>query len=220
MTLHEAMSQRHTVRKFTSDPITEDQTRLLYAKLDELNQAHNLMLQLVMEDTSGVNAFARMFMSSGARNFFVLAAKPEEGYEERLGYAGAELCLYVQTLGLNTWWIGGTYSMRHVGSLAPDAKVIGIIVVGHGATQGVPHKSRTAEQVSSYNGEAPEWFKAGVEAALLAPTALNRQKFMVKGDGRKVSLKYAPGPMAGTDQGIVKYHFELGAGRENFEWAD
>jgi len=25
--------------------------------------------------------------------------------------------------------------------------------------------------------------------------------------------------MSGIDKGIVKHHFELGAGKENFEWA-
>ncbi|SCW68723.1 Putative TM nitroreductase [Ruminococcaceae bacterium YRB3002] len=213
------MALRHTVRKFRDEALSEDEEKLLKDKMSELNERYGLSMKFVANDPSGVNAFARMFMSSGAKHYFILSGDGED-FEERLGYAGAELTLFAQTKGLNTWWIGGTYNTKWVRSLAPDVSTVGIIVVGHGVNDGVPHKSKTADQVSSYKGEAPAWFVSGVEAALLAPTALNRQKFTVTGEGNKVSLVYAKGPMCGIDQGIVKYHFELGAGKENFEWAE
>ncbi len=68
-------------------------------------------------------------------------------------------------------------------------------------------------------GPAPAWFDKGVEALLLAPTALNKQAFTVRREGRKVSLTCSSGVFSGVDLGIGKYHFELGAGRENFDWA-
>ena len=98
------------------------------------------------------------------------------------------------------------------------AKPVGIIAVGYGQTQGVPHKTKTAEQVSSYDGEAPQWFKNGIEAALLAPTALAKQAFTIKGKGNKVSISCNNGIFTGVDTGLVKYHFELGAGKGNFQW--
>lgn len=64
----------------------------------------------------------------------------------------------------------------------------------------------------------PDWFKNGVEAALLAPTAMNQQKFMFTLSGRKVSAKAGMGFYTKLDLGIVKYHFEIGAGKNNFEW--
>ncbi len=85
--------------------------------------------------------------------------------------------------------------------------------------QGRTHRSKRASQVSSYAGKEPEWFRAGVEAALLAPTAINRQAFTLEGSGRTVRATYVPGVLSGVDLGIVKHHFELGAGRENFDWA-
>lgn len=91
-------------------------------------------------------------------------------------------------------------------------KVIGIIAIGYGATQGVPHKSKRPAEVSSYAGEAPDWFSEGVRAALLAPTAYNRQDFMITGEGSTVTIETKPGAFAKTDKGIVRYHFELGAG--------
>lgn len=102
---------------------------------------------------------------------------------ERLGYAGADLILYAQTLGLNTWWVGGTFNRKRVGERASAERPVGIVAVGLGATQGKPHKSKSAADISSYEGEAPRWFSRGVEAALLAPTALNKQAFKLHGKG-------------------------------------
>lgn len=72
--------------------------------------------------------------------------------------------------------------------------------------------------MSKYDGAAPQWFTNGVKTALLAPTALNKQAFFIKGSGSNVTITYSGGNLADTDLGIVKYHFELGAGKENFEW--
>ena len=64
----------------------------------------------------------------------------------------------------------------------------------------------------------PDWFEKGVEAALLAPTAMNQQKFVFVRKGNAVSAKAKAGFYSKIDLGIVKYHFELGAGRDNFHW--
>ena len=100
-----------------------------------------------------------------------------------------------------------------------DLRVNGVIAVGYGQTQGVPHKSKAPAEISEYHGEPPQWFRNGVEALLYAPTALNKQPYMVKGEGRKVWITAGSGRFSGIDLGIGKYHFEVGAGRENFQWA-
>lgn len=62
--------------------------------------------------------------------------------------------------------------------------------------------------------ERPEWFEKGVEAALLAPTAINQQKFfiMLKADD-SVEFVDRGGILSRVDLGIVKCHFEIGSGR-------
>ena len=75
------------------------------------------------------------------------------------------------------------------------------------------------EEVIQLDGPAPEWFQKGVEAALLAPTAMNQQKFLFRLDKNRVSVKAGFGFYTKIDMGIVKYHFEIGAGKENFNWA-
>ena len=68
-------------------------------------------------------------------------------------------------------------------------------------------------------GPAPDWFLRGVDAALLAPTAMNQQKFMFRLENGRVSARAGLGFYSKVDLGIAKYHFELGAGKANFQWA-
>lgn len=51
-----------------------------------------------------------------------------------------------------------------------------VIALGYSQTQGVPHKSKSIEEVTNVNGEISEWFKKSVEFVLLAPTAMKEQK--------------------------------------------
>jgi DNA-binding transcriptional ArsR family regulator len=82
----------------------------------------------------------------------------------------------------------------------------------------VSHKLKTLADVSDYQNGDPEWYKSGLEAALLAPTAMNQQKFKFERNGDKVKTKAGLGFYSKTDLGIVKYHFELGAGKDIFNW--
>ena len=47
---------------------------------------------------------------------------------------------------------------------------------------------------------------------------MNKQSFFLKGRGRKVHIDCNNAAYTDIDRGIVKYHFEVGAGKENFEW--
>lgn len=79
--------------------------------------------------------------------------------------------------------------------------------------------------MSNASDITPSWFRKGVEAALLAPTAVNQQKFSfeyVGMSGNRPQVRANKGfSMIGytqIDLGIAKYHFEIGAGMDNFEW--
>ena len=219
MTLQEAMALRHTVRKFTDKPIDDEAAAKLKQRIEDNNRQLGLKMQLVLNNDKLLPGLIKLIMAKGAANYIILDSEATPIGYENIGYAGADIMLYAQTLGLNTWWIGGTYSRDRVIRETSGENVSGLIVVGYGQTQGKPHKSKKISDVSLYNGaEIPQWFIDGVTAALLAPTAINRQAFMLVGNENKVSLTYKSGMLSDTDRGIVKYHFELGAGKENFEW--
>ncbi|MBQ5441284.1 MAG: nitroreductase, partial [Firmicutes bacterium] len=50
------------------------------------------------------------------------------------------------------------------------------------------------------------------------PTALAKQAFIISGTENRVSISCNNGIFTGVDTGLVKYHFELGAGKDRFEW--
>ena len=218
MDLKEAMQKRHMVRKYINKPISDELINKINERISMNNKKFNLSMKLMVNNNKGVSSIMKLIMAKGVNNFIILAGDNSEKLDERLGYSGADIMLYAQTLGLNTWWVGGTFN-RSVSKYVDNKKVTGIIAIGYGETQGVPHKSKMIEDVSKYNGTViPSWFINGVDGALLAPTALNKQNFMVIGDGNKVKIECDNGIFTGSNVGLVKYHFELGAGIENFKW--
>ena len=159
MTLKDAMYERHTVRKYKDKPLPEDIIELLNKRVIENNSTHNVSVRLVIEDESAFNKLIRLVLAKGVKNYFVLCGKDTSDLDERLGYVSADLMLYARTLGLNTWYVGGTYSRKAVEQKSPGERVIGVVAVGYGETNGKPHKSKPIDQVSVYEGgEAPSWF--------------------------------------------------------------
>ncbi|MCI5904748.1 MAG: nitroreductase [Oscillospiraceae bacterium] len=222
MTIQEAIKNRHAVRSYTDRNLEENVKTALLDFIGECNRESGLHIQLVTDEPKAFDGFmAHYGKFGGVENYIALIGKKNGELEEKCGYYGEKIALYAQTLGLNTCWVAMSYSkVKGAYTVEADEKLLMVISLGYGKTQGVQHKSKTAEQVSNIDKDSPEWFRKGVEAALLAPTAMNQQKFMLKRNGNKVSLGAGTGLYVKTDLGIVKYHFEEGAGRENFGWEE
>ncbi len=227
MTLLEAIYDRHAVSKFKDQPIAEDIVKVLQAKVDEVNAEGKLHIQLILNEPKAYGGFMGRLTTKGVSDYFVLAGKKADDLEERLGYYGELLVLLAQTLGLNSHWTGNSYSkIKGTYSLEEDEKIGCYVALGYGEEHGVPHKCKKITEVSNAGENTPEWFTEGVKAALQAPTAMNQQKFYFEyvenGEGKpKVVAKALRSLMGFTqlDLGIAKSHFEIGAGKENFEWA-
>ena len=223
MTFDEAMQLRHTVREYKKTPIPDDIAAQIRDRIKQNNEAYNLEMRLVTGNGDAISALFKFVKTKNVNNYIVLAGKNTKDVEEKLGYCGADLMLFCQTLGLNSWWVGGTINKgaaRKTGHVPDGCRVTGVIVIGYGETQGVPHKSKQAEEIAKYYGDPPYWFMRGVGAVLLAPTALNKQDFKIRGEGNKVLIATGGSAMAKTDLGIGKYFFEVGAGKENFVWSN
>lgn len=220
MTMMEAMRARHSVRSYLDRPLEADAVDILEAEISICNREGNLHIQLVKDEPEAFSGFmARYGKFSGVKNYIALAGPNGPDLEEKCGYYGERLVLLAQSLGLNSCWVAMSYDKGKAAcKLEAGEKLCIVIALGYGATQGVPHKSKAAEEVMVAKGEVPEWFRAGVEAALLAPTAMNQQKFKFALEDGTVAASAGMGFYGKIDLGIAKYHFELGAGRENFRW--
>ena len=178
MTLLEAISARHSVRKYIDKDIPADIIAALQEKVAECNKEGNLNIQLVQNETRAFSGMLSYGQFSGVKNYLVMVGKKSKDLDERVGYYGEQLVLYAQTLGLNTCWVGLSYrKVPEAYNIGKEEKLVCMIALGYGEIQGVGHKIKTVEQVSNASDITPSWFKKGVEAALLAPTAVNQQKF-------------------------------------------
>ena len=190
----ELIRARHSVRQYLSKAIPEELRRELDACAEALNREGGLHIQIFYDEPVCFNSrMAHYGRFESCENYIALIGKRADDLEERCGYYGEKLVLKAQELGLNTCWAALT----------------------HGKS------AESAQAVSNAGESAPAWFHDGVEAALLAPTAVNQQKFRFELlDGNRVSAKAGLiGSCLKIDLGIVKCHFELGAGRDNFTWA-
>lgn len=220
MSIMEAMKQRHSVRQYTDQLIDEEVLKALQTEIETCNQESGLSIQLVTNEPKAFGSFmAHYGKFSGVTNYMALVGKKSNMLDELCGYYGERLVLKAQQLGLNTCWVALTYKkVPGAFTVNKGEKLTVVIALGYGKTQGTAHKSKSMEAVSNITPDSPEWFKKGVEAALLAPTAMNQQKFSLSYADGKVSARAGSGLYAKMDLGIVKYHFELGAGKTNFEW--
>ena len=216
----EAIKKRHSVRSFEDKNIEGEVKDKLLQMIDKCNKESGLHIQLVLDEPKAFDGFmAHYGKFLGVKNYITLIGKKTSDLEETCGYYGEKLVILAQSLGLNTCWVAMTYSkIKSAFEIKDGEKLCCVIAIGYGKTQGVSHKSKSIESVSKVNGNMPDWFKKGVESALLAPTAVNQQKFKFILNGNKVSAKAGIGFYSKIDLGIVKYHFEVGAGIKNFTW--
>ena len=227
MTIQEAIQARHSVRAYKDQPLSEEIVKVLEDEIVKLNHEGQLHIQLICNEPKAFQGtMAKYGKFRNANNYLVMAGKKADDLDERVGYFGEHLVLLAQTLGLNTCWVGLSYSkVPGTYVLEEGEKIACYIAIGYGETQGSGHKIKTVEQVSNASDITPSWFKKGVEAALLAPTAVNQQKFSfeyvgISNNRHQIRAKKGFSMIGYTkmDLGIAKYHFEIGAGEVNFDW--
>ena len=215
MEILEIMQQRHSVRQYTDRAIEPEKRAVLDALTQEINRKAGLSVQIIYDDPKCFDSFmAHYGKFAGVRNYIALVGKKAPGLDETLGYYGEELVLKAQELGLNTCWVALTHG-KSKAAVGRGEKEVCLIALGYGVTQGVEHKSRPMQELCTCGEPMPEWFRCGMNAAMLAPTAMNQQKFRFEllpdGTGKAAC---GSGFYTKLDLGIVKYHFEAVTGKK------
>lgn len=228
MLIEEAIKARHSIRNYKHQPLTEEMIEVFQQNIGGCNKQGNLHIQLVLNERKAFTGIMSYGVFSGVENYFVMAGKKSADLDERIGYYGERLVLLAQTLGLNTCWVGLSYrKVSNAFKIEKGEKLACVIALGYGEDKYRKHKIKSREEVSNASELTPEWFNKGIEAALLAPTAVNQQKFFFellneKKEGKAVVKASTTFSMIGytkMDLGIAKYHFEAAAGKDNFVWA-
>lgn len=222
LSIQEAMQQRHSVRSYLSTPIPQEILLELRQAVKEYSSAAKMRIQLVTDEPAAFGGFmAHYGHFVGVQNYITFVGQKDPTLDERAGYYGEKLVLLAQQLGLNSCWVALSYSKRKCPVVInPGEKLVCVIALGYGVSRGRPHSSRPVTAVSDLTAASADWFRRGMDAVLLAPTAMNQQHFFFKQLGDRVEARSTGGPCSKIDLGIAKCHFEIGAGVENFRWAE
>ncbi|WP_028043111.1 nitroreductase family protein [Candidatus Stoquefichus massiliensis] len=218
MDIWQAIEDRHSVRQYELKPIEEDIIHQLNHEIALCQQESGLKIQLICNEPQ---AFQSFFVHYGrfknVHNYIAFIIKSDDD-NEKVGYFGERVVLKAQQLGLNTCWVGATYHAKKVPcSLHAEEKIACVITVGYGITQGKPHKSLPMEKCCLCIDEKTEWFEKGMQAVMLAPTAMNSQKFFLTLKDHHVDIS-SHGSYDKINLGIVKYHFEQGSQKDSSIW--
>jgi len=217
----ELMKSRHSVRVYSDLKISAENVQVLQDLIIRCNEEGDLHIQLILNDPAAFSGIIPRFgRFRNVHNYLILAGKSSPSLQERAGYYGEKIVLKAQDLRLGTCWVAGTYNKKKCrAALKPDEELVCVISIGHFDQDGVPHKTKSITDLCQTSGNMPDWFRTGMEAVQLAPTAMNQQKFIFYLINDTVRAEAGRGYNTNIDLGIAKYHFELGAGTKNFKWS-
>lgn len=221
----ETIRERHSVCEYDGKPLSRAEFDALGAVVEECARESGLDIQLVGDNPEVFNVIARFGLIRECRThvaFVVDDAKAGDvAADEAIGYWGQKIVLAAQDMGLNTCWCALCSRKKSRAVVAPGKKIRLIIAVGHGKTQGFSRKTKSVEALSSVECvKAPAWFAAAMEAAQLAPTAMNNQNFKITllSDGKTVRIDAPQSGLNVIDEGIVRCNFEIAANEAGADW--
>lgn len=211
MEILEIMKNRHSVRQYKNQAIEESKRAELNSYIEEVNKESNLSIQIFYDEPKCFDSFmAHYGKFVNVKNYIAIVGNKTD--QEKAGYYGEKIVLKCQEMGLNTCWVAMTHGKSQA-KVKKGQKQLILISLGYGETQGVAHKSKSIEELGHADKET-EWFKTGMEAVSLAPTAVNQQKFLFELKDNIVRAKSLGGFYSQIDLGIAKYHFEAVTGHE------
>lgn len=213
MEIIELMKERHSVRQYTDNKIEKEKREVLNALIAKINQKAGLHIQIIYDEPKCFNSMMAHYGKFDGVNNYIALVREKSKSDESLGYYGEQIVLKAQELGLNTCWVAMTHG-KSKAQIDKGEKLVCLISLGYGKTAGAAHKSKKLSEVCNYKKDMPEWFLSGMEAALLAPTAMNRQKFYFELlPDNSIKITCGKGLYTKLDLGIVKYHFEVVSGK-------
>lgn len=211
MEILEIMKNRHSVRQYKDQAIEKSKRAELNSYIEEINKESNLSIQIFYDEPKCFDSFmAHYGKFVNVKNYIAIVGNKND--QEKAGYYGEKIVLRCQEMGLNTCWVAMTHGKSQA-KIKKGQKQLILISLGYGETQGVAHKSKSKAELGHADRKT-EWFKTGMEAVSLAPTAMNQQKFLFELKNDVVTAKSLGGFYSRIDLGIAKYHFEAVTGHE------
>ena len=205
MEILEIIKSRHSVRQYRNQTIEESKREELNTCIKEANEESHLSIQVFYDEPKCFDSFmAHYGKFTNVGNYIAIVGNKSD--QEKAGYYGEKIVLKCQEMGLNTCWVAMTHGKSQA-KIKKGQKLLILISLGYGDTQGVAHRSKSIKELS-HADEETEWFTKGMEAVCLAPTAMNQQKFLFELKNGVVTAKSLGGFYSKIDLGIAKYHLK------------
>ena len=221
-----AMKKRCSRRKYTNRPIDSKYVQQLEDSIALYNKESGLNIKLVIG--SGAELFSGFRKSYGlfvgVQNYIaMIGSKTLPNRMEKVGRFGEKIILEATAMGLSTCWVGTSYDKNAAKELCEGNEELDcVIAVGYSDEKhslkermmeyGTHRQNKSKEALIEAEEHVPEWFKQGMDAVYLAPTARNLRPFVFEyKDGQVTASTTVPTETAMIDLGIAKLHFELGA---------
>ena len=152
--------------------------------------------------------------------------------QEKVGYTGEGIILEATANGLNTCWISGSFDRKaasYLTGITKNEKVLTVSPIGHSSQEPSltersmmslfkPHKRKPLSALAGglEESQRPSWMKAALEAARLAPSAVNRQPWRFDLDHNSITVSVdTPKLNLSSDKrldcGIAMLHIEVAA---------
>ena len=230
-----AMKKRCSRRKYTNRPIDSECVKELEDNIALYNRESGLNMKLVIGNGGELfNGFRKSYgLFVGVENYIAMIGnKNLPNRMEKAGRFGEKLILEATAMGLSTCWVGTSYDKNTAMDLCERDEVLDcVIAVGYSNEKhslkermmeyGMHRQNKSKESLIQAEEPVPEWFKQGMDAVYLAPTARNLRPFVFKyKDGQATASVTVQTETAMIDLGIAKFHFELGAGAGSWDYGN
>ncbi|MDR0974700.1 MAG: hypothetical protein LBL80_03295 [Ruminococcus sp.] len=232
MDINNAINIRHSRRAYDGKGLALDDAVRLHDLVTEYSKVPGVDIRFITNNGTAFNGLTKSYgIFTGVNDYFLLIRNKDNPKSSiKLGYYGELLILRCTEMGLNTCWVGATFSEKDFNVTLDDDQVVECaITVGHSPKRHTIHENlihfmyhprtkRISEMYTSEADSVPDWFLNGMAAVQKAPSAFNRQPahFIYHKDGT-VSVQSKDVETVeslGIDIGIAKLHFEIGSGRK------
>ena len=234
---HAAIASRRSRRRYNRTPLEPTQLAQLQTVCREFRPYPQARAELITEAPDEVlrGVVASYGKVKGAPALIAFIGDIDDPYvNEKIGYTGEGIILETTAVGLGTCWVGGSMFFRRglaesIVGAGEKKRVFAVTPVGHAAEVfsfaeraqtafGMLHRRKPmAELVSGLDEKQwPDWIKSVLEAARLAPSAVNRQpwRFYVGPNSITISVDSSLiewGISKRLDCGIAMLHIEVAA---------
>ena len=232
---HAAISRRRSRRSFDSTELESSVLVQLETVCREFRPFPQARAELVTQSPDKVfkGAIGPYGKIKGAPAFIAFIGDMDDPHiQEKVGYLGEGIILEATAMDLNTCWVAGFFRPKVAASLVGTSKnerILSVTPVGHATAEfsleerimtgfGLAHQRKPLTEIITGldQAELPHWMKSALEAARLAPSAINRQpwRFHVEPCSITVSVdspRFTFGISKRLDCGIAMLHIEVAA---------